>query len=218
MQEKECGIVLKRFTTSQHKFYLLAGSLGKIALVVFNQGVMRRIQVGTLIEFDFPKKQGNVHTAQQLAISLLPITQKPDDLLWLHHMLELCYYFIPLHQPSTECFIILKNSLTLLAHSDQFLDWETVKKLCLGALLLCLGFFPPDHLQRPIIMTKNALFLSVDFQDAQKVEFLSKHLKKFCTVAHEELDMWLLQCIQSHPRVNMFKTIHFMYQSSTSFK
>lgn len=220
MQEKECGIVLKKFATSDHKISVLTNTLGKIALVVFNQGVMRRIQVGTLIEFDHPKKQNNVHTTQQLVIVLTPITQRSDDLIWLHHMLELCYYFVPLHQPLSECFVILKSCLALLPHVDLFSAhlWEIVKKLCLGALLLFLGFFPPEHLERSIIMTKNALFLSVDFQDVQKVEFLSKHLEKFCTIAPADLDSWFLQCIQSHPRINIFKTIHFMYQSSTSVK
>lgn len=214
MQEKESAIILRKFSTTQHKVSVLSNSLGKIALVVLHQQPLHRLQLGSLIQFSNPEQSNNIFTTTNLSIYATPIPRDVQDLIWLHHLLELCYYFIPLHQPSQECYLTLHSSISLLDHANLFLvdEWERLKKLCLGVLLLFLGFFPPRHLERSIIAAKNVLLAPTGPIDQEKIALLYDPLQNFIKNSCTGLDEWLVECIQSHPRVNAFKTVHLMYQ------
>lgn len=220
MQEKEYGIILRRFATSQHKVSTLTNGLGKIALVVFSQQALYRIQLGSLVEFIAPQQNNNVYTTPQLVVVTTPIAHNTQDLAWLHHMLELCYYFIPLNQPAEECFIALNNSLALLQCANLFVlaQWNMLKKLCLGVLLLFLGFFPPRYLEQPIVTTKDVLLSCIGLSDEPKIERIQQFLQTFTTISCSDLDAWLLESIQSHPRAHTFKTVPLIYPSTQSFK
>lgn len=217
MHEKEFGVVLRRFTNNVCKFSVITRTLGKISLVVIDTRTAQQIQPGSILEFDHLDHQDSIHLSTNLRVHLIILPQQSADLIWIHHALEICYYFSPQHEPSFELFTIIKNYLILIASNDFSLLDERTKKLFIGAMLFLLGFFPPSALEKPIVVIKNSLLLFVDFDKKTKVQFLKKQIE-MCSISIGIVDDWLLSCLETHPRVQMFKTMQFIYnKSSTQF-
>ena len=210
MYGKEYGIVLKRFIPSNHKYSILSKSRGKIVLVVLKRNFIKTISSGMQLSFIVDDQNSNLHITKHLNIISAPLMKRYRDMLWLHHLLEICYFFIPLHQPCEEFFYLLSNYFSLFELYDHFYNnWECIHKAYLGVLMILMGFFPPKHLQKALIRIKSTLLFNIDFAQALKVKSLIMCLKDFNMLSCNEFDMWIQECIQSHPRRHMFKTLEF---------
>lgn len=210
------GIVLKRLTPSTHKFSVLTRDAGKITLVILNNQSIKQINMGTVIAFYILEQNNVMISTERVEIIVTPMPPQAVDIYWLHHLLELCYYFVPPGQPADDIFRFLLNCFSLLNYQQYcYDDWELVKHVCTAILINMVGFYPPDHLQNPIITLQKPLMMFVDFTGEQKVEFCRNSHQVLHVLSPVQLEAWLLKCIQSHPRINMFKTINFVYNTTS---
>lgn len=117
-----------------------------------------------------------------------------------------------MHEPIEEYFIVVQNAIYWMQHHNfTGAQWQIIKKMNIVVLMGLLGFEAPLHLQPSARIVHKTLLWFIDFQKGQKVEFLSQHYDLFASVSVDHLDAWLLECIQSHPRATIFKTLSFVY-------
>jgi hypothetical protein len=213
--QSDIGIVLKKISVSEHKFSVLTKTRGKIILIVFDYHNAKKLQAGTLISFIPDQFNKAIHTTKSIDIMAVSSGTNTLDMYWFHHLLELCYFFTPLHQPIDDVFCIISHCLALPAYQQAIEEdeWAVTKKLCVGVLLMHLGFYPTEALTPPLISTKKTLLLFIDFNESQKVEFLRSNLRGLINTSSNALDEWLLCCIHSHPCTKAFKTLRFMYNN-----
>ena len=214
MSVYEHGFILKKLPPGDSKFSVLTQSRGKLIIAIPPQTNMRLLNIGSRIQFVVSDQQYNVHIVNN--IQLVDSLHSPmlADLVWMHHLLELCYYFVPLHQLSHDCFEFLVQCNILLALQAHFQDmWESIKRICIGILLCIVGFYPSDELLSPILALKGALLRFIDFEDMQNIELITETVQKVCIEQQKKFEQWMLEYIETHPRREAFKTLNFMYNS-----
>jgi hypothetical protein len=215
MHIKENGIILRHFPPSYQKLAVLTQTVGKIILVVLNHRQIQQAHDGSLIEATLMHQRDALYTTVDLEVINTPLPKVPEDIYWLHHLLELSYFFLPLHDQTYEHFFILSSCLIFIKNNiHHYEGWHSLKHFCIGMFLMYVGFNPPEYLKIPLKKFADTLFSFIDFDETQKVESIALHLDNLSAVSLSELDAWLIACIQSHPRINMFKTLSFMYQTS----
>ncbi len=211
MKKKEHGIILRFLSSDRKKCSVLTPSLGKISAIIKNKHPHVHLQQSSTISFYYKDSHHTTYLFEDVGHGSLPLSSIPNDMYWVHHLLELCYYFIPPASPCPTIFIFLSTCFAMLNHmpfTDE--EWAIIKKICIGILACLLGFFPPASLQIPINTVKSALLLFIDFEDTQKVESFRMQLAQHALLL-EDMDTWLLECIYSHPSQHSFKTIKFIY-------
>ncbi len=192
IQEKHIGIVLKSYFPKKCKLALLDNKMGKIAGV---PPADRSIPAGSLIEYSLVK-QAPCSFLHGVDVHNMPFTLAKQDILFLHHVLEMCYYFIPSGSQNKAVFSLLQ----ILYTSDNWLQVMAVKKFFLLRLFILLGLYPEEQ-----------KFKSPSFHRLVQVTFeqmLDEEVKQYDEKA---LDEWLQECVASHPIADRFKTTYFLH-------
>ena len=120
------------------------------------------------------------------------------NLLFFHHVFELCYYFIPVGLSSKNIF----QHLLFLYRSDKIFDNICLQKLFVGKLLFMLGVYPPEKLFNESLYVNFVNLFSKPIDMLVKLDIDLEYKKK--------LNFWLLGCVNVHPCVGSFKTVHFL--------
>ena len=206
MSQEEFGIVLKSFLP-RNKISVLTKGSGKLNLAI--RPAAHMFSPGTVIKF-FAKNRGErVILPSRLEVLAVPLHALADHLYWFHHILEICYYFVPLGARCTELFWLVQCCFELESKSHLFEPhFSVVKKACLVKLFLLLGVCPQTRVepQEFEALFDRLVLASLDSANVQKVRSLrvlvrEKDVKK--------IDTWLLRCIQEHPHAAHFKTLSF---------
>jgi len=183
------GIILKTYMCSRNKVTVLDTVAGRIECIPDTQ----RLCLGGLIQYSGTPHAYHLlaHQVEQIAV---PWDLAQVDILFLHHVLELCYLSIA--QATQEASLF-----TLLCLLYEQRDWSSLlyKKLFLAKLYqvlhVALGVRSPVLLY---VMNK-MITESIDTVAHQLIDLSME----------KELDKWLRACIEKHPYRNHFKTIHF---------
>ncbi len=209
-QKQEVAFVLKRFFPRRQMVALFTCSLGRINVVLKQQDICLRLWPGMLITCVFSSER-LPFIAQQVVIHSAPIPQTHQHIIWLHHILELCYYFLPLESSSPDVFFYIKKCCCLMWQSDVLdVEWQIkIKKTCVIKLLHMIGFYAALDIQEYSALFQELSDVFVDFTNEQKVAFLSKHST---LLKINDMDLLILSCLKNHPMFHMFKTISFNYQ------
>lgn len=183
------GIILKTYLCSRNKVTVLDTVLGRIECIPDTQ----RLCLGGLIQYQGTVHEQHllVHQVEQIAV---PWDLAQSDILFLHHVLELCYLSVAWATREASVFALL-----CLLYEQR--DWSSLlyKKLFLAKLYL-------------------VLHISLEVRSPVVLHLMNKMItESIDTVAHQlidlnmekELDKWLRACIAQHPYRNHFKTIHF---------
>lgn len=192
--EKNKAIVLKTYLPQKYKLSLLDDDLGKIMAVPNRM----HIGYGALIHYH-ARIQNGLYFMHSIDIIDLPFALAKEDILFVHHVLELCYFFVPLGCQTPRLF-----ELIMLLYSSSVLKHDTVKKIFLFRLFACLGLYPEDQKFNTPYFHHLAL-AAVDIIMVQPLDM----------VVEQALDEWLLSCIALHPCTHNFKTVHFLSKNRT---
>lgn len=187
--KKHIGIILKNFYPKKYKIVVLDGKIGKMHYISPKRN--KKIPVGTLISYQRERKNKII----ELETLDIPFETAIDDILFLHHVLEICYYFIPVGIDIKEVF-----SLLLYLYSFPYkLKYIIEKKLFLFKIFVSLGIFPEDEkFQTPYFHQ-----LSSESIDTIIGQDLPLGIER-------DLDKCLQYCVQMHPMFKCFKTVNFL--------
>lgn len=183
---------------------------GKINLIILFSVLKQVLSAGTLIDFSRRKVNGDIYVTNDIEILMIPINDVKKNIYWIHHFLEICYYFLPLELPCKDVFQILKEFFRISKKELFFKPYfSLVKKICMIKLFKLLGFYPEREFSLYDTLFENILAVSIDSSDIQKVRSLNILLSKITSFMVKEIDLWLFECLNNHPYLHLFKTISF---------
>ncbi len=189
MHYQRTGIILKHL--SLHKVALLDKQHGRLDGIFF-----KPLHVGSLMKYAIEKERGTMIYLADCQIIDLPFALARDDILFWHHVLELCFYFVPLGNFIPQLFELC----TFLYTVDTETCWRTQsKKLYLFRLLTTIGVYPRLPQWPP---ARLHYFMSLPVS-AIAGEILDEQHEK-------TLGEWLRVCVADHPAVAKFKTVHYL--------
>ena len=191
--KKNIGFILKRYQPKKRTIAMLDSNLGKIKCVP-NKEIFT---IGALVKYGI-KTNKSPYFLEYIEIIHIPFDTAVKDILFFHHVLEICYHFIPYHSPTDETFELLKY---LYLYPNR-INCNNDKKLFLFKLLTILGVYPEGaNFQTPHFHTLATT--SID-----KILSNNLHIK-----SENKLDIWLHRCVTIHPEFSKFKTINFLYKN-----
>ena len=190
MQVQRTGIVIKQFH-SMHKVALFDSQEGR-----FDAVIKKPMHVGSMIEYSISRRSGTMVYLDSYSLIDLPFDLAKDDLLFWHHVLELCYYFVPLGSYTPNLFELCSFLYTIDIHAPLSAH---SKKLYLFKLLTIIGLYP--RLPQ-LSLAKMHYFMALD---------LHAIAREIVDAQHEQLlDDWLRLCVAQHPAVAKFNTVHYL--------
>ncbi len=194
-EHKNKAIVLKTYLPAKHKLCLLDDQLGKIMAVPNRDD----IGYGAFILYQ-AREQNGFYFMYAIEIIDLPLMLGKDDILFVHHVLELCYFFVPLHEQIPGlCHLLIK-----LYNCEKIVNNIQAKKIFLFQFFAALGLYP-----------EGARFQTPYFHQLAAASIDNIALYPIDLMIEQELDNWLLSCIALHPCTHNFKTVHFLQQNRT---
>lgn len=193
IMEQSIGIILSHLFSRTGKIALLDKQYGRIDGIVHSN----RIVIGALVRYTMRPKHA-VYIIDDINIHEMPLQLARQDILFLHHVLELCYQLIPVNSSVDGIFDLLLR----LYSSHTYQSSAQYKKLFLFKLLTILGIYSCSQK-----MSKSTFDRLMDMPiDSMCDETLDLGSEK-------ELDIWLYYCITEHVRMDALRTIHFLSKS-----
>ncbi len=187
MQE-HTGIILRRYLPKKQKISLLDRELGRIESIRVDRVSLEQLHAGSVLCY-YPVAHAQWYQLEGLEIIQVPLRVARDDIYFLHHVLELSYYFLPLHSQETNLF----DLILFLVYSHEKIRTSLSKKIFLLRFFAYLGMYPEEDLVVPKMMR------SVMQAPLEVALTLSEFSEKV-------LEQWLLTCVDMHPYKDQFKT------------
>jgi|GEM_PF-2596332 len=209
IEKEEIGFVLRSHLPARYKLSIYCVDKGKIELTVKNFAQCSKICPGMVVTFFCSHCQGKGFFSDGIKILDPRLSQSYEDIMWMHHVLETFYYFVPMEYPSVELFNYLVSCAGLL--ENQFIfgqNIENVKKVFILRFFIISGLFPGGE-KIKFDQFESLKFLDIDFENEQKVKFLSELAAKFNETHQKELNRWIVGCFKRHPCFGEFKTLKF---------
>lgn len=188
---KNKGIILKRFTTGFSRVSLFDQHLGKIDAFFHHEAT----GYGTVIQYALKERfpSGSVRfTLSSVELFAVPLKLAQTELTFLHRVLEICYYFIPIGSSVPTLFELI----LFLYDIDRWKHVIFFQDLFLCKLLITLGFFPEESRFKTAWFCRLAA-VPIDTLLTEHVD-LAQRL---------ELRTWIRACLNIHPLVRYFKTV-----------
>jgi len=212
MKQTDIGFVLKRMNLATMTYSFIAKRAGKINLRVYTGKHDMPFAIGTCIGYTLHSGKTARWSTKDTTLVSYPPAQCVSDLYWYHHLMELCHYFIPLDMPCGEIVEYLDMLFCLVsACSDRdAAHIHSLKRLSIVRLLIFFGWYPDKKLYNDVLTFQQMLETSVDFPDSQKVILVAQMMSYVSHVQGPDVETWIMQCIQRHPRARAFKTVRFL--------
>lgn len=191
VEKKHIGIVLRKHQFALDRFWVFDRHDGKI------QCVIREFEpaVGALICFVISRQTATVTLIREVKILDVPLEIARQDILFLHHTLELCYYFLSIRSAAAKTFEIV-----MLLY--LFSGWPMSplrKKIFLFKLLVSFGCYSSHT---PLSINT---FYRLSSESIDNIVQAPLHLE-----VERNVDKWLCSCIGEHPYARDFKTVQFL--------
>jgi hypothetical protein len=187
--KKSFGIVLKKFP---HKstFLLLDDMQGKITAI----STLTTLCTGAAL-FYVLAPLSSVYRLDYPEMLYVPFSLARQDILFLHHVLELCCFVMQEGDPASAVLALI---VTLYCSPD-LVRHVAAKKIFLSKLFVVFGFYPEGQQFQQIYFKR----LAAESLDTLLAEPIDLKVEK-------ELDDWLSQCIATYPHMRHLKTMHFL--------
>ncbi len=187
---KQQGIILKTYLPKKQKISLFDYARGKITAIAYNPNAFERLSAGFFIEY-YATERITAYELEAIDIVHAPFALAQHNIVFLHHILELCYYFLPENCAAQELF----NLVYFLLSSVHKIEYTLYKKIFLMRFFIYLGMYPQDQQLQSAAMNQ-LLYGSFEHID-----------DNLTIVEHKALEQWLFSCIKEHPQKSHFKTI-----------
>ncbi len=207
---KQIGLVLKRFLPFKQKISILNRISGKHNLITTPSNLSQKLWPGMIIEYQLIRNSSVNIIANHINIIATLTNITKQNIKWLHSILEISYYSLPLAAPAPEIFEILYYSIRLLSKQNIFDEkFKIIKKIYFLKLIHLLGICSYENYEA--YSKQLHLFSSVfiDISDELKVESVKVALEKIDKQTEKNIDLVINQSIKNHPFSKNFKTTYF---------
>jgi len=184
------GIILKSYIPYKQSFSIFDSKIGKVRCY-WDTNKPVNFRPGFLISYDIAMK-GNFYVISNLDVISFPYELIAKNFELFHFVLELCDYFLPLHNTAEDLFVFLN---TVYSGTDNFGTAISIKSF-LFQLLTLLNLYPKDFLLESAI--RNVVFSS---KLRANIEEENLHLL---------LDSWLLGCMKDNEFCHRIKSFKFL--------
>jgi hypothetical protein len=188
------GIVLRSYFPEKQKVSVLDIQLGRINGIPQDTKMGMRLPHGSLIAYTVKQVSVNF-ILYDIDLIDLPLGWEFTNFLFFHQLLELCFYFLPLHAQAQEVFYLIKE----LYGSQDIINTPLAKKLFLYRFFSVLGIYPVDARSYSAVFF-NLISHSID----------SKVDESTYKIINNDLKRWLMACIHMHPYAYRLKAIDYL--------
>lgn len=169
---------------------VLDHDLGKIEAVPPGD----RYTAGAVISYH-AHMRGQIYFLYDIELIDMPLALAKEDILFLHHVIELIYFCAPFSQSMPEIYAILYQ---LYCPAETLLS-NDFKIVYLFKLLVTLGMHP----EKPEFQDAKYYILARESIDTILNKSIHLEIKQ---ALHE----WVRACVLVHPLIHVFKTVHFL--------
>ena len=138
----QSGIVLKNFAPKKQKFLILDRDLGPIEAAC-PPAIESKLCRGAVVSYDLIA-QKHISLLGSVDILDIPFAWAREDILFLHHLLELLCYFLPARQEARPLFELMTQ-----LYQAPVMPKKLHKKLVIARCFLLLGVCNPVPDQYP---------------------------------------------------------------------
>ncbi len=186
-QSYQFGVVVRSFLPERNALLILIPGVG-VLYVVFACAPKCLFFVGTVIRFLLHAKSSGSHVISSVSFEQKPTDWVEKDLLFVHHLCELCQRFVFSAEDASSVFALMQDLYKPL-HLGE--DVESKKLSILSRFFLVLGHYVPPT-------------FSLDAFTGKALEtVLARDEKK-------QIKQWLCACICLCEPAYALKTIHFL--------
>jgi|GEM_PF-2879333 len=208
---REQGFIVRRYLPHKQKISVITHTQGKISLFIKNPVACSRFWPGMLINFTLSEKKNSFHVVQEIEILDLFAYSSPDDTLWTHQLLELCYFFVPTNSMCDDIYLFLRHCLWFAHQKDRFSSLPSeLYLMSFVRFFVLIGFYPEPHILQLGILFEKFLTNSIDFNDPQNIESVKEYLQAIHKKTLHEAHLWVAKCTKSHPNFASFKTMDIL--------
>ncbi len=150
--------------------------------------------VGSLLSYH-AEQRSSVYFLYEIRLMDMPLALAKYDILFLHHVFEICYFCVPLSSNVPEIF----DAVMILYQEHSAAYTHEFKIAFLFKLLILLGMHPDEsHFQDPFYyhLARESIDTIID----KSIDLDTK----------QTLHEWVRSCISIHPLIHAFKTMHFL--------
>lgn len=190
IHRKKTGLVLKTHFPKKRTICVLEKQGGLVHYITQTEDIC----VGTIVQYQVDNSLA-LPCMRAMEKIALPLHLDIHDLLFFHHILELCYYFVPVASHMPEVYALIEPFIM----QERMLNSVAEKKFFLVNLFTAFGV-TPEHEQTHAALYAYQYGISVDSAGDNTIELDIERV----------VDAWLLQCLSLHPYADQFKTMHFL--------
>lgn len=198
------AIVLRSLSPLKQKVMLLDSTLGRVEGTIAPASALERLSSGMMISYAIEKWKSSYLFAQ-IDIIDEPAYYMQTDIHFLHHILELCSYFLPLHDSVPSVYQLV----ALLYDKQILLESSLEKKLFICKFFSLLGIYPDNA------KSYDASFLHLISKGLISSDLISGDISSDFEAKkqamHQKIRAWLLSCLATHPQMDKLKTAYYLY-------
>ena len=184
------GFVLQLRTEPHTRLAVLDVNAGRFDAIFFGSSHLCN---GAHIAYERVEGVAGVRLAS-IELVQAPLMIAAQDILFLHYVLELCLYSLPVGcRSSVACTLLSVLCGDVSAYSSA---WQSVFLLCLVMEFGLNDDLPPLN---PMLLA-HIIDLSIDRALRVAIDLKSQ----------DALDCWLFGCVAGHPLVDLFATLQFL--------
>jgi hypothetical protein len=199
-QEQRQGVVLQTHVWQTPRLLLFDQHDGKVIARVMDKKAGSNWSAGSLIRYTFTRKHpSTTHHIDNVMLWRQPQVGVYEDLLFMHHVLEILAAFLPDDAPQADVY---QWYLQLYHPACQKLTYaQKIAWIC--NLFFKLGIYPPPT---GSLYTFSYQVSLISHEQPSKVS-------EDYVGALEQVVGWLQHCLDTHPAEYRFKTNHFLHKA-----
>jgi len=193
-----CGIILQSQVWQNPRMTIFDRQAGKVCVRMTEKPHRCNWSTGSILQYTLRKK-ARIHDLENAVLCEQPLVACYDDILFVHHVLEILWAFLPDDDPHPDVY----DWYIQLYQPDYRAMTYAQKIAWLCALFFKLGIYPPPT---GSLYTFSYLVSLISRGQLSNVSDKSEG-------ALEHLVVWLRQCLETHPAEYRFKTNHFLHKA-----
>lgn len=183
------GIVLRSFLPARHGCLLFDSTEGVMSCTILARPGTFPLVHGAIIKGEkYEQDRFSFKNAQLVA---LPAPWVLEDILFLHHMLEMVGVFVLPGEVVPEILHLLR---CLYRPIPEHVESESYKLIILGSFFVAIGMHQEQSREDPLYLISQLQSTNVD----------KRSMYRF------SLARWITRCVESHPSARFFKTHSFL--------